>query len=187
MKYVPFVGLATLSLLLVGCMTVPLELQGPYIQTTPGSSAATAVRWGGQLVTTLNQPQETCFEILGTRLSEASSRPRDTSQSGARFVACQPGFIDPQAHDQGTEVTVIGHVVGHIQRSVGAYPLSEARVQIEAIHWWPARPVFYQDDSYRGFYGWGAPWGVGYLRPYDGLFIYRGPVHSGPHRGHPHR
>jgi outer membrane lipoprotein len=161
----------TVSLLgLAGCVTMPQQLNGAVGSVDPAAGTVapgTSVRWGGVLLATLPMADRTCFEILSRPLESGSGRPafRYADQGdprGTRFMACQGGFVDPEAHRQRSEVTVMGQVSGTQTRRVGQYGLTEPVVSITGIQWWHPRPVMYPDPYWGYPYG---PWG-----PYPGWY-----------------
>lgn len=155
-----------LSLLLVGCVTVPAPLEGRFDETAPSAapSAGSAVRWGGRIVAVEPEAERTCFQILGLPLAQ-NARPRDIDEASGRFVACRDGFYDPAVFVAGRELTVTGRVTGSATRLVGAFEYTLPEVAAEVIYLWPRRqpidpygPRHY--DPFWGPPGWG--WGVGW-------------------------
>jgi len=172
-----------------GCAVMPAELQGDYSQTSPSTqlAAGTAVRWGGRFIGTANLPDETCFEILSKELDTSTGRPRSIQDHQGRFLACQSGFVDPETHEQGQDVTVTGRLTGQMGRPIGDHTLMEPRVDITGIHWW--QPRVYPYDGPYGPYGYGpygyGPWGSPFWGPRfgDPFFYGGGFYHGGYYRG----
>lgn len=155
--------------LLASCATVPKELAGSYADITPiqasqGNMSGTAVRWGGQIIHTEPGPGDTCFYVLGKPLASDDARPRASSESLGRFVACKHGFYDPEIYAKGRQITVTGTLDGVVTRKVGDYEYPYPRVQANAVHLWPL-PVVYNRGYDRGWYdpfwgpNWWGPWG----------------------------
>ncbi|EQD59053.1 Outer membrane lipoprotein Slp, partial [mine drainage metagenome] len=94
-----------------------------------------------------------------------------------RFVACHPGFYDPEVYAKGRELTVTGTLQGTVVRRVGQYDYPYPRVVADAIHLWPIRV------AYRGYYGYNSSfyspfWGLGYS-PWWGDGFYGGGFYGG--------
>ena len=100
------------ALVLGGCATIPQPLAGDYAPVTldaarSGTANATQVRWGGEIVETQPQEQQTCFFVLAESL-DSQARPKAGEESLGRFVACKQGFYDPEVFAKGREITVTG-------------------------------------------------------------------------------
>jgi outer membrane lipoprotein len=96
-------------LALSACARPPLDVAGEFSMTTvrdaqiaerPGER----VRWGGTIVETRPQRDETCIEIVSLPL-DRRARPHQTDQTFGRFLACASGFYDPEIHARGRDVT----------------------------------------------------------------------------------
>jgi outer membrane lipoprotein len=189
--------LAAASAALGACATMPQPLQGNYANVTAmgaqqGGAGGTQVRWGGEIIKTEPGPQETCFYILSRPL-DGQARPKlgDAGQSQGRFMACHPGFYDPEVFTRGRELTVTGTLQGTVTRKVGEYEYAYPRVEANVVYLWPKRPIYVGTPYPPGFYdpfwgpGWG-PWGYGYGYPYWGgprvIVVHRAPPPPPPHK-----
>ena len=156
---------------LSACTTVPEQLRGDYSNITPettkDSDIQTRIRWGGVILETRPEDNHTCFEILSKYL-ESSMRPSDEDQTEGRFVACRPGFYDPEVFQKGREVTVTGDIIHIDVRKVGDFDYRFPVVDIDFISLWP-KPIEVRPYD---FYGPYAPYYWRY--PYVGLY-YRYP------------
>jgi len=170
----PNLVLLAAILLLAGCATVPEDLQ-PVPEVQPGVAEVRAdpqalegqaVVWGGTVVSVDNLVDGTRLEIVSRPLGR-NQRPLEVDRSDGRFHAFFPGFLDPQVHAPMREVTVRGRVVGITEGTVGAFPYTFPRVEVEALHLWPLPPpeprVIYRDPFWDpwGPY-WGHPWRRGW-------------------------
>ena len=167
--------LATMTaLLLSACTTIPEQLKGDYIPLVPKntteSNLQTPVRWGGVILETRPENNYTCFEVLAKQL-QTSKRPKDTDQADGRFIACKPGFYDPEVFDKGREVTLTGKVIHMDVRKVGEYDYHFPVVDIEFMILWPER----RDRIYYDYYGMYRPyyWHYPYYGPYWRYPYYR--------------
>ena len=168
--------LAAASAALGACATMPQPLQGNYANVTTmaaqqGGAGGTQVRWGGEIIKTEPGPQETCFYILARPL-DSQARPKlgSSGENMGRFIACHPGFYDPEVFTRGRELTVTGTLHGTVSRKVGQYEYAYPRVEANVVYLWPKRPVYVNTPYPPGFYDpfWGpwGPWGYGYGYPY---------------------
>lgn len=149
------------GLLLSACTTIPEQLKGEYTALTPANTTEkdlqTAVRWGGILLETRPEDDFTCFEILARQL-EKSMRPENSDQSDGRFIACKPGFYDPEVFKKKREVTVTGKIIHIDGRKVGEFDYQFPVVDIEFMSLWPKRRarVYYNYGPYHPYY-WHYP------------------------------
>ena len=160
------------ALLFSACTTIPEQFRGEYTPLTPKSSTEkdlkAPVRWGGVLLETRPEAEFTCFEILSKQLGR-SMRPEVSDQAGGRFVACKPGFYDPEVFEKGREVTLTGKIIHMDIRKVGEYDYHFPVVDIEFMSLWPERrnPVYYDFyGPYRPYYWHYPSHGFYYRYPY---------------------
>jgi len=159
-------------LLLSSCTSIPEQLKGDYLSLTPknttGNNLETPVRWGGVILETKPEADFTCLEILAKQL-QTSMRPVTSDQADGRFIACKPGFYDPEVFEKGREVTVTGKIIHMDVRKVGDYDYHFPVVDIEFMILWPKRRdrVFY---DYAGMY-----------QPYYWQYPYYGPYRRYPY------
>lgn len=166
-------SLIILSSLLVGaCTAIPEQLRGEYTSMMPSDATEkdleTPVRWGGVVLETKPESDFTCFEILSKQLS-TSMRPVASDQAGGRYIACKPGFYDPEIFEKGREVTLTGKIIYMDVRKVGEYDYNFPVVDIEFMSLWPKRryAIYYDfHGPYRPYY-WHYPgYGFYYRYPY---------------------
>jgi outer membrane lipoprotein len=173
MKYLARTGILVFltGLFLSSCTTIPEQLQGEYTALIPKETTETnlqtPVRWGGVVLETRPESNHTCFEILARQL-ETSMRPKDSDKADGRFIACKPGFYDPEVFEKGREVTVTGKIIHIDVRKVGEFDYHFPVVDIEFMSLWPKRrdPPYYNYGPYRPYY-WHYPhYGYRYRYPY---------------------
>ncbi len=157
------------SVLLVGCATqAPAFLRDPLpdvpalasVSANPAAYVGRKVRWGGSIEQLDNQAQETWLEIVERPL-DSNSRPRESDQSGGRFIAKVTGFLDPVIYTRGRDISITGSVDGEVSRKIGEFDYRYVVVKVDASHLWqplaPAAPATYYDPF------WYNPW---YPYPY---------------------
>jgi outer membrane lipoprotein len=154
------------------CTTIPEQLKGEYTPLIPENSSEkdlqTPVRWGGVILETRPEDNFTCFEILSKQL-EKSMRPGTADQSHGRFIACKPGFYDPEVFEKGREVTVTGKLIHMDVRKIVDYDYHFPVVDIEFMSLWPERRERIHYDYYGMYrpYYWHYPhYGRFYRYPY---------------------
>jgi len=154
------------------CTTIPEQLKGDYTSLIPENTSEknlqTSVRWGGVILETRPEDDFTCFEILSKQL-EKSMRPENADQSGGRFIACKPGFYDPEVFEKGREVTVTGKLIHMDVRTIVEYDYHFPVVDIEFMSLWPERRERAHYDyygMYRPYYWHYPPHGFYYRYPY---------------------
>src|SRR5262245_39768810 len=130
---------AMLALLAVAaCAKPPPLLQGQYVeigvrQAQQQNMTGTRVRWGGRIVSTTPQADVTCIEVLGLPL-DARARPLDVDTTEGRFVACAPGFYDPEVFAPKREVTITGNVEGRVAGKVGELDYQFPKVEASLVY-----------------------------------------------------
>lgn len=161
-----------IGLLVSSCTTIPEQLQGDYTSLVPKDTTEadleTAVRWGGVILETRPEDEYTCFEILAKQL-QTSMRPEKSDQADGRFIACKPGFYDPEVFKKSREVTVTGRIIHIDVRKVGEYDYHFPVVDFDFMILWPKR----RDRVYYGHYGMYRPYYWHY--PYYGRHYWRYP------------
>ena len=158
------------GLFINSCTTIPEQLKGEYTPLVPKNTGernlGTAVRWGGAILETRPENEYTCFEILSRQL-QTSMRPKNSDQDRGRFIACKPGFYDPEVFKKGREVILTGKLIHMDVRKVGDYDYHFPVVDIDFMILWPKRRdrVYYR--MYRPYY-----WHYPYYGPYYWRYPY---------------
>lgn len=135
---------AAALLLFTACASQPRPLQGGFSETTPHAaveSDATGlpVRWGGRIVQVEPGPNETCFEMISTRLTSTGRPWWGSDDSNGRFIACRTGFYDPAVFEVNREVTFTGTVTGYDTRRIGEYDYRFPKLAADVVYLWPKR------------------------------------------------
>jgi len=159
------------GLLTCACTTIPEQLKGEYTALMPDNATEkdleTPVRWGGAVLETRPEADFTCFEILSKQL-EKSMRPVVSDQDFGRYIACKPGFYDPETFKKGREVTLTGKLIHMDVRKVGEFDYHYPVVDIEFMSLWPKRrnPRHHHYDMHRPYYWHYPPHRYYYRYPY---------------------
>lgn len=120
------------------------------------------VRWGGTIVSVINDKNVTRIEIDGRRLDQYG-RPLQAVRPDGRFVAMAPAPFDATNYNKGREVTVAGRLQG-----AGSSSRTLPIVAAEETHLWPqtnAAHPRYADYSTIVNYRPYRPAGYGYYFP----------------------
>ncbi|MDT8320661.1 MAG: Slp family lipoprotein [Xanthomonadales bacterium] len=161
------------------CTTVPAELEGSYRSISParvdGGVLGSQVRWGGVIVDTRNEEDVTCLEILSRELGKYL-RPQVSDRTAGRFIACKPGFYDPEVYSKGREVTLTGRISRIEVRQIDEFSYRYPVVEVDELVLWEKRQDVRVYDHYDPFY---SPyyWGYG---PYRGYYYYYYPFYRSP-------
>lgn len=149
---------------LSACAYTPVELQGDYANLTPTATSenniGTRVRWGGVIIDTQANAEQTCIEVLSKDLTK-SMRPINKVGTDGRFIACKQGFQDPEVYAKGRELTMTGQIEQLDKRKIGDFVYNYPIVATDAITLWPQRREA-GFNNYRYGFGYGYPYGTGY-------------------------
>lgn len=134
------------SLLATGCVSMPQPLQGAYSAVTPAEASSgqhdgAMVHWGGVIARTEPLADQTCFEVVATRLDAEGEPARPESDSLGRFIACRQGFYDPVVFAHGRSVTFTGRLNGVREGKVGEYAYRFPLLAADVVYLWPKREV----------------------------------------------
>jgi len=165
------------AFLLAGCAglqsrdVVPAELAGEVagdlslarIQAEPDQHNGTLVVFGGKIVRTMNQQQETLIEVVQLPLN-ARQRPKDVDASQGRFLVRASGYLDPYIYGQGREITVVGRIIGTRAMQIGDMDYEYVVLRAENIRLWePEQESVRVYHDYSPFFYWHGP---GWRHPY---------------------
>lgn len=174
------VKLLKLSLVLVagavlaGCASTPAQIQFEqpnlsFTQVAQNPSAFTEkeVRWGGIVARVENLEKDTLIEVVNLPLGR-QARPVASQETGGRFIARIPGFLDPMIYTQGKEITVVGMLAEPMPGKVGEHKINFPVVDARGHQLWKERPNYEYVEVYSV---WDPYWF--YHRPYYWPYNYR--------------
>ena len=163
------------------------------LQAHPEQYEGRTIMLGGSVLSSKRLKDRTEIEILELPLMEGLVPAVDRTQSRGRFLAVKTEFLDPATVRTGSLITVVGKVVGTLERpldeTVYTYPVVEI---LHTTDWERIRPTFgysravpysYLGDYYGGYGGYSGYGGFydGYYRGYSPFPYYYGfPVTPGP-------
>jgi outer membrane lipoprotein len=157
-------------LLLGGCASnIPIEIREPPMwspllsqaQANPKAYQGQPVRWGGNIVSAENKPNDTWIEVLAKELG-SEGRPVAGDESVGRFVVRVSGFLDPAVYRKDRQVTVYGKLEGLETRKIGDLPYAYPLIKAEKIYLWPEYsrdryPYYYYPYGYPPYYYYPYP------------------------------
>jgi len=159
--------ISAVILALSACTTIPEQIQGTYPEISPArvepSVFGSSVRWGGVIVGSSAKDSQSCLEILSHDLDKYL-RPKLEDNTAGRFIACQPGFLDPMVFAAGREITITGTIEKIDVRKVEEFDYRYPVVQVEDLVLWQKRKVVMR---YRGF---GDPFYDPFYNPFYGPY-----------------
>ena len=163
------------------CTSIPEQIQGSYPEISPARVEpgiyGSSVRWGGIIIDSKNTEHLTCFEVLSRDLDKYL-RPKVEDRTSGRYIACKPGFYDPQVFSKGREITVTGNIRTIETRQVDEFDYRYPVLDVDELVLWEKRENVVVYDSFHDpfFYG---PYGHHYrgFYPYYG-YGYPYPMHS---------
>jgi outer membrane lipoprotein len=131
-------------LVLAGCATAPLAVEGVDSGVTPASvkndpdgTVGRTVLWGGVIANARNLPDRTRLEIVGYPVSARAQRPDTDAASLGRFRVYVDGYLETAVYGPGRRFTVRGRVEGteegRIDEAEYVFPMIEA----DAYELWP--------------------------------------------------
>ncbi|NVK21377.1 MAG: Slp family lipoprotein [Kangiellaceae bacterium] len=168
--------------LLSACMSAPRSVQTDvptvsFIQVaqSPNAHVGQEVQWGGIIARVENLERDTMVEIVNLPL-DYQARPVANQQTGGRFIARVPGFLDPMIYQQGKEITIVGQLSEPMPGKVGQHEINFPVVDTRGHHLWQERPAHRHIEVYST---WDPFWF--YHRPYFWPYHYRYRVYHGTH------
>jgi len=128
---------------LTACASSPLKLEGvdrslsPAMVSTAHPHSGQRVAWGGVIMRTEPQAQQTRIEVLAYPLDRYGA-PDAQSASQGRFLLLHPGYLEPADYAPGRWISAVGQIgqpqTGKIGEASYTFPVLEA----EQLHLWPA-------------------------------------------------
>lgn len=171
-------SLFSLMLLLSGCAHVISkdlrEKTNPSITfrqvyQNPNAYKNQSVLWGGEIIETINQKDETTLIEVLQRPLGWRGEPKETDASEGRFLILVEKYLDPYVFQKGRKITVAGEILGEEIKPLGEmdyrYPflLSDQTYLWQRYPYYPVLPHYYYYDPWWVYpYGWGFGFGIYY-------------------------
>ncbi len=140
MKWLCVVGVVVLQ----GCSNLPVNIKTPpavdiqYQQVVDNEKNFRnyPVRWGGTVIDTHNQPNESRMSVLFYPLGYYG-RPKLSQAAAGRFEIVSQQFLDPAIFKQDVEITVAGTFVGMALRKIANASVNLPQIALQSYHIWP--------------------------------------------------
>jgi outer membrane lipoprotein len=160
--------------LMTGCVhVISSDLRGKaspplsliQVAKNPEAYKGKWVVWGGEIIETINQQNETTeIEIFQKPLGW-NDEPKLTPASEGRFLVLADQYLDPYLYRKGRRITIAGEIAGEKIKLLGQmnykYPLiSASQIYFWQEYYYPPYPYYYYDPWWPG-YPYGA-WGGGF-------------------------
>lgn len=139
------------ALFVSSCATGPIELTSPVAKvsvlefrsqmntdTWPELVNDSEVLWGGIILKTSNQAEQTQIELMAYPL-DGRQRPRPHRDAHGRFLINHSGYLDPVDFAPGRAVTVSGSVSEIVVGLVGEAEYTYPTLQAKQLHLWNQR------------------------------------------------
>jgi outer membrane lipoprotein len=178
-KSIPRVVSLLLSVLLTSCASselVPSEMESQIardisfqdIKANPERYKGRLVVVGGQVLAVKRLKDRTEIEVLQLPLDRSDKPIPILTRSQGRFLAIQKDFLDPAKVPPGSNISLIGEVVGNTTRPVEqgntyTYPTFE----IKSLKVWPKSRT-YGPHSFPFWDPWAYPYEDPWTHPYWG-------------------
>ena len=157
------------------------------LQAYPERYEGKIVMLGGPVLSAKRLQDRTEIEVLELPLTQGLLPAPDRMRSGGRFLATKTEFLDPATVRTGSLITVVGKVIGTVDRGLDEAVYRYPTVEILQLIDWEKRQVPYGYTrggpypypgsyyggygGYRGFYDPYSPYYGGYY-PYGGYYSY---------------
>ena len=123
------------------------------VHKDPGRFTGSLLMLGGMIVETRNLKDGSRIEVLQKPL-DGEGRPRETDETGGRFLITTDRFLDGAVYHRGRLITVIGEGAGRRTLPLGETEYRYPELTAKSIHLWSASegPRFtFGVGVYRGY------------------------------------
>ena len=152
------------------------EISIKAVQASPKAYLNAPIRWGGNIISINNKPNETWVEVLARPL-DYEGEPDSEAANKGRFLARINSFLDPAIYTPERKITVRGQLESTIVRLIDEHPYRFPLVQVKAHYLWPKKPEITEP--------WNDPWYPYYPYRYDPFYDSRYPYYWDPYFPHP--
>lgn len=150
-------ALVALILMASACSTIPEQIRHapnpdihlPEVQHDFSAHRGKTVRWGGTVLSVINDESYTTIQILHYPL-QSNGRPEMDGPSKGRFILKNKKFLDPAVYTKGRELTVTGTLRELSAHKVGRKTLELPVIESRQIHLWPQQ-YEYRHYGYCGY------------------------------------
>jgi len=106
------------------------------VKEAPSSYLHRTIVLGGEVLSVKPGSDSTRIELLQLPLDQSLQPATERTKSVGRFLAEQPGMMDPATLPPGTRVTVVGEVTGATTLPIGEEPYSYPTLLVKHLKTW---------------------------------------------------
>lgn len=117
---------------------VDFEITFPVLIKAPEKYIGRTVLLGGKIIKIDFKEGATWIEVLHLPL-DWRQKPKETDESGGRFLALSDEFPNPAIFSSGRKITVIGLVIGKKSLLIGEKEYLYPVLKIQEVHLWPEK------------------------------------------------
>ncbi|HHT9110566.1 MAG TPA: Slp family lipoprotein [Candidatus Brocadiaceae bacterium] len=163
-KYIVSAHILTFGIVLfltMGCHVIPKQVRehaNPSItfqelMKDPEKFKGQTVILSGVIIETTNTKEGTLIKVL-QRPAGFRGQPKDTDETGGRFLALADQYLDPKVYAKDREVTIAGEVQGKRVLQTGEIEYTYPLIHIKEIYIWPVYKEYNNPYPYYypGFY-----------------------------------
>lgn len=147
----------------------------PEVLKNPEAHVGATVIWGGVIIDTINEKDDTSLMVLETPI-DAWEEPGEEDHSRGRFIVKMKGFADGEIYRPGRPITVAGEIMGKEVRALGETEYTYPVVRAGETHLWrrygPPSPYGYPYPRDPFWYGPAYPYY--YYSPFRYRFFFGG-------------
>lgn len=120
---------------------------------------------GGTVASVTNRPDGGQLEVVQLPV-DSQGMPKDTYNTGGRFIAVSERFLDPVVFKEGNSVTIVGEIQGSRTKKLDQMEYRYPVIGIREVHVWRPEEVERQNYPQTYPYYWYDPWWPSwYYRP----------------------
>jgi len=154
-----------LIILLQGCLPISRQLRAQADRAltfhqafqNPEAYKGKIVIWGGDVVETINQKDETTLVVVLQRPLDWQEEP-EFNRSEGRFIILVPGYVDPYVFRRGRRVTVAGEIQGRKVMRLGELEYPYPLLLSKQIYLWGEFYHYHYPYPYYWYYPYGYPY-----------------------------
>ena len=90
----------------------------------------------GIIVSTRTEKDGSTTIEIAQKPVDSDGRPRQTDETGGRFIAISKQFLDPVVYQGGREITIVGQVIGDMYGKLDDMEYRYPFLEVEALHLW---------------------------------------------------
>jgi outer membrane lipoprotein len=125
-----------------------LNLTFQEVFQNPEAYKGKIVIWGGEIVQTINQNEETTLIEISERSLSWQEEPKESSPSIGKFLVLVEKHLDPFIYQKGKEITVAGKIIGEKTQRSGEKEYRYPFLLAKQIFLWRENYPYYYDPYF---------------------------------------